>query len=163
MRATVGEIQNDRRGLVVDECLRVKGTRPNEVFAMGDCAFSGFAPTAQVASQQGKFLGRAFRDLGAAPTEAFSYSHKGTMAYIGESKAAFQLKTKAPDYFFWRALYGTNEMDMSILGPAGFAVWRGVYFTKLYSFRNRFNVFTDWLRGYTFGRPIASATQSSEA
>jgi NADH:ubiquinone reductase (non-electrogenic) len=137
--------------------------RPGEVFAMGDCAFSGFAPTAQVASQQGKFLGRAFRDLGAAPTEAFSYSHKGTMAYIGESKAAFQLKTKAPDYFFWRALYGTNEMDMSILGPAGFAVWRGVYFTKLYSFRNRFNVFTDWLRGYTFGRPIASATQSSEA
>ncbi|CAK0811576.1 unnamed protein product, partial [Prorocentrum cordatum] len=39
--------QTDRRGLLVDECLRVKGTRPGEVFAIGDCAVSGKPPTAQ--------------------------------------------------------------------------------------------------------------------
>ncbi|CAK8985529.1 Probable NADH-ubiquinone oxidoreductase C3A11.07, partial [Durusdinium trenchii] len=53
--------QTDRRGLVVDECLRVRGTRPGEVFAVGDCAVSGKPPTAQVAYQQGKYLGRMFR------------------------------------------------------------------------------------------------------
>jgi NADH:ubiquinone reductase (non-electrogenic) len=161
MRSAIGEAQNDRRGLVVDGCLRVKGTRENEVFAIGDCAFSGYAPTAQVAAQQGKYLGRVFRDLAVTPTENFSYSHKGTMAYVGEGSAAYQLKTKAPDYYFFRALYGTNDVDVSTLGPAGFAVWRSVYFTKLFSIRNRFNVTGDWLRCIIFGRPIASATQTS--
>lgn len=146
---------------MVDGCLRVKGTRENEVFAIGDCAFSGYAPTAQVAAQQGKYLGRVFRDLDVAPKENFSYSHKGTMAYVGEGSAAYQLKTKAPDYYFFRALYGTNDVDVSTLGPAGFAVWRSVYFTKLFSIRNRFNVTSDWLRCIIFGRPIASATQTS--
>jgi NADH:ubiquinone reductase (non-electrogenic) len=53
--------QTDRRGIVVDECLRVKGTPLGEVFAVGDCAYSGKPPTAQVAMQQGKYLGRMFR------------------------------------------------------------------------------------------------------
>ena len=96
------------------------------------------------------------------PVENFSYSHKGTMAYIGEGSAAYQLKTKAPDFYFFRMLYGTSDVDMSVLGPAGFAVWRSVYFTKLFSIRNRFNVTGDWLRSIVFGRPIASATQSSK-
>merc|ERR1719262_791931 len=81
--------QTDRRGLLVDECLRVKGTRPGEVFAIGDCAVSGKPPTAQVAYQQGKYLGRVFR-LGQqhliSDPEApkFEYNHQGTMAYIGQ-------------------------------------------------------------------------------
>jgi len=41
------EAQSDRRGLLVDKCLRVKGTELGEVFAIGDCAVSGNAPTAQ--------------------------------------------------------------------------------------------------------------------
>ncbi|CAE8587889.1 unnamed protein product [Polarella glacialis] len=79
--------QTDRRGLLVDGCLRVKGTRPGEVFAIGDCAVSGSPPTAQVAYQQGKYLGRMFR-LGAAHTisdpqcDGFKYCHQGSMAYI---------------------------------------------------------------------------------
>merc|ERR1719265_1622257 len=76
--------QNDRRGLLVDECLRVKGTRPGEVFAIGDCAVSGKPPTAQVAYQQGKYLGRMFRcgseqAIADPQTAPFDYNHQGSM------------------------------------------------------------------------------------
>ena len=37
-----------RRGLAVDEWLRVKGVHDGSVFALGDCALSGLPPTAQV-------------------------------------------------------------------------------------------------------------------
>ena len=55
-KAIDASVQNDRRGLVVDECMRVKGAPENTIFAFGDCAFSGKPPTAQVASQQGKLF-----------------------------------------------------------------------------------------------------------
>merc|ERR1711972_775094 len=81
--------QTDRRGLLVDECLRVKGTKLGEVFALGDCAVSGKPPTAQVAYQQGKYLGRMFRfgseqAIADPRTAAFEYNHQGSMAYIGD-------------------------------------------------------------------------------
>eukprot|EP00913_Durusdinium_trenchii_P031766 g29750.t2 len=84
------------RMLVVDECLRVRGTRPGEVFAVGDCAVSGKPPTAQVAYQQGKYLGRMFR-LGKEhlitdpKSPPFKYCHQGTMAYIGDSQGAAEI------------------------------------------------------------------------
>ena len=56
-----GAGQGDRRGLVVDEHLGVKGTQ--NVWAVGDCALAGLAPTAQVAFQQGAYLGRLFNNL----------------------------------------------------------------------------------------------------
>jgi NADH:ubiquinone reductase (non-electrogenic) len=54
-------IQNQRRGLVVDEHLIVKGA--DGVFAIGDASATKFAPTAQVAAQQGIYLGRLFNKL----------------------------------------------------------------------------------------------------
>jgi NADH:ubiquinone reductase (non-electrogenic) len=51
-----------RRGVAVDQSLRVKGVKEGNVFALGDCALSGLPPTAQVAAQQGKWLGRLLRD-----------------------------------------------------------------------------------------------------
>jgi len=41
-----------RRGLAVDEWLRVKGVEDGSVFALGDCALSGLPPTAQVARDE---------------------------------------------------------------------------------------------------------------
>jgi len=92
--------QTDRRGLLVDECLRVKGTRPGEVFAIGDCAVSGKPPTAQVAFQQGKYLGRMFRlgkqhEISDPEAPKFEYNHQGTMAYIGQGEAATELNPNA--------------------------------------------------------------------
>lgn len=166
--------QADRRGLVVDPCLRVKGTRLGEVFALGDCAVSGKPPTAQVAAQQGKYLGRMFREGGegliadeSAPS--FNYCHQGTMAYIGDSKAATQLypngmirlgQSALTDHLWWRSLYGDVD-HVRVMGLAGFAVWRSVYFSKMYSSRVRWCVASDWLRTSMFGRPAASSAQGT--
>ena len=53
--------QDSRRGLAVNEYLVVQGTR--DIWAVGDCAVAGYAPTAQVASQEGNFLGRLFNNM----------------------------------------------------------------------------------------------------
>jgi len=166
--------QTDRRGLLVDASLRVKGTRPGEVFAIGDCSVSGKPPTAQVAYQQGKYLGRMFRlgsqhlisDPAAAP---FSYNHQGVMAYIGQGEAATEInpnsiiklgRSSITDHFWWRSLYGETD-QLRIMGPAGFAIWRSVYFSKLFSTRNRWSVASDWIRTAAFGRPAASSAQGT--
>jgi NADH:ubiquinone reductase (non-electrogenic) len=58
--------KNSRRGLAVNEYLVVNGAE--NVWAVGDCAVTNYAPTAQVASQEGTFLGRLFNTM--AKTDA---------------------------------------------------------------------------------------------
>jgi len=53
--------KDSRRGLLVNEFLVVKGTE--NVWAVGDCAVANYAPTAQVASQEGAFLARMFNQM----------------------------------------------------------------------------------------------------
>ena len=50
-----------RRGLLVNEYLVVKGA--DSIWAVGDCAVANYAPTAQVASQEGSFLARLFNQM----------------------------------------------------------------------------------------------------
>jgi NADH:ubiquinone reductase (non-electrogenic) len=175
--------QSNPRGIEVDQCLRVKGSKNSEVFALGDCASSGFPLTAQVAAQQGKYLGRAFRDKDGAETEPFTYNHQGSLAYVGKGSAVAVLTAPSigsvKDFAFWRTLascpedwlkkeYKTPEdkpqgKEITAFGLPGFAIWRGVYFTKLISYRNRFNVATDWLRTFFFGRTVASPLRKPTA
>jgi NADH:ubiquinone reductase (non-electrogenic) len=170
----IGKDQTDKRGLVVDECLRVKGAPLGEVFAMGDCAFSGKPPTAQVAMQQGKYLGRMFRrgaesTLSASDTAPFEFKDKGKMAYIGDTSAVAEIqpanvlrlrKGKMSNYAYWKALYG-EEDDVKIKGFPGFAIWRYTYLSAMFGYRNQFNVFMDWSRAALFGRPAASSSQGT--
>ena len=53
--------KDQRRGLAVNEYLVVKGT--DNVWAVGDCAIANYAPTAQVASQEGSFLATLFNQM----------------------------------------------------------------------------------------------------
>lgn len=53
--------KDSRRGLAVNEYLVVQGTR--DIWALGDCAVAGYAPTAQVAGQEGNFLARLFNNM----------------------------------------------------------------------------------------------------
>merc|ERR1712178_619132 len=173
--------QSNPRGIEVDAKLRVKGANTNEVFAFGDCAVSGNPLTAQVAAQQGKYLGRVFRDEGADASAPFTYNHQGTMAYVGKAKAVAELAApdlginKVKDFSFWRKLASCPQSwlkpehrastepssagrgKLTVTGIGGFAIWRGVYFTKLFSYSNRFNVATDWIRNFFFGRVVAAS------
>jgi NADH:ubiquinone reductase (non-electrogenic) len=53
--------KNSRRGLEVNEYLVVNGTE--NIWAVGDCAIANYAPTAQVAAQEGAFLARLFNTM----------------------------------------------------------------------------------------------------
>jgi NADH:ubiquinone reductase (non-electrogenic) len=56
------ETQTNRRGITVDDHLRMKGAE-DSIFALGDCTATSYAPTAQVASQQGAYLGRVLAQI----------------------------------------------------------------------------------------------------
>jgi NADH:ubiquinone reductase (non-electrogenic) len=55
------EAQNNRRGLLVDDHLRLLGAQG--IYALGDCTATQYAPTAQAASQQGAYLARVFAQM----------------------------------------------------------------------------------------------------
>lgn len=172
--------QSNPRGLEVDPFLRVKGANSNEVFALGDCTVSGYPWTAQVADQMGKYLGRVFRDEDGNAASPFKYDHAGSMAYVGQSQAVAALEPGNPfkDFAFWRTLASCPDAlltpenrsnkdapkddkptKVNVTGSPGFAIWRGVYFTKMFSYANRYNVGTDWMRNFFFGRRVASSSQ----
>jgi NADH:ubiquinone reductase (non-electrogenic) len=168
--AKIGEeFQNDRRGLRVDDRLLVKGTR--NIFALGDCAISGFAPTAQVASQQGSYLGRLFNQLSdplfqrhknAISSEAleevfdstspFSYNHFGSFAYIGNREAIADLTQ-----------FDNKDKGSTWKGFMTFAAWRSVYFSKLLSYKNRYLVLSDWMKTYFFGRDVSRVNNTNSS
>lgn len=150
-----GRVQNSRYGLIVDSWMRVKGVADNSVFALGDCAVCGCAPTAQAAYQQGKFLGRIFRDsLGATKDSlpsmpAFKYSHKGSLAYTGGGKGVAELKS------LWDA-YPSTDGQVRVEGTGAFAIWRSLYFSRILSTSNQAQVLFDWTKAAIFGRDISS-------
>ncbi|KAI8091824.1 hypothetical protein BDF21DRAFT_449193 [Thamnidium elegans] len=160
------ETQQARRGLAVDEWLRLDGSE--DIYALGDATATRYAPTAQVAAQQGKYLARLFKQLAVRENleaelmnasdeeiakkgrklrkvkdiKPFQYSHQGSLCYIGSDKAVADLP----------------------LGPGGslasggvvtFAFWRSVYISSLFSTRNRALVITDWLKKTALGRDIS--------
>ncbi|KAH8801646.1 hypothetical protein F5884DRAFT_757295 [Xylogone sp. PMI_703] len=61
LMAQIPAQKDSKRGLAVNEYLVVQGTK--DIWAVGDCAVAGYAPTAQVASQEGAFLARLFNTM----------------------------------------------------------------------------------------------------
>lgn len=74
--------KNSRRGLAVNEYLVVNGTE--NIWAVGDCAIANYAPTAQVASQEGAFLARLFNTM--AHTEGIEKELKKLSINQAEAK-----------------------------------------------------------------------------
>ena len=72
LMAKLPDTQTNKRGIVVDDFMVMPGTNdlavdnhttaagiaPGTIFALGDCTATSYAPTAQVASQQGLYLGK---------------------------------------------------------------------------------------------------------
>lgn len=157
---------SQRRGLKVDEFLRVKGVE--DVWAVGDCADAGLAPTAQVASQEGVYVGQLLDRLATiqslnhqltyaqgeeetrmverhlrrvAELPNFKYSHQGSLAYIGSEKALADVT--------W---YGKNY---SLSGTVTYIFWRSAYLSMCFSLRNKLLVALDWTKVLLFGRDLS--------
>lgn len=194
------ELQSKARGrLVTDRWLRVLGG--SGIYSIGDCSFIEDMPlpqTAQVASQQGSYLGRLFskgfelngKDNNVPPSRAlqdssiyaseqiqvgqlgvskvetlkkvsatgavveikqyddieyakpFQFLNLGVLAYVGASQALAQISV--------------DEQVILGSGPIGFLLWRGIYWSKQVSWRNRVLVGIDWIRTRLFGRDIGN-------
>jgi NADH:ubiquinone reductase (non-electrogenic) len=160
------ETQNIRRGLAVDDWLKMSGTQ--DIFALGDATATKYAPTAQAAAQQGKYLARVFAQLNAiekyeagiesAASEEektklarklqkakdikpFHYSHQGSLCYIGSDKAIADVP------------FGPGNLAAG--GVATFAFWRSAYISNIFSARNKWLVITDWTKKAFWGRDIS--------
>lgn len=62
LMAKLPRTQTQRRGIEVDDFLAMAGA--DGIYAVGDCTATAYAPTAQVASQQGAFLASMFGKMG---------------------------------------------------------------------------------------------------
>lgn len=160
--------KNARRGLLVNDKLLVDGT--DNIFALGDCTFTKFAPTAQVAFQEGIFLAKHFEKLEEidalkyqiaqnAPEShpdrltkklakletslsPFKYNHQGSLAYIGSERAVADL------------VWG-DWSNVSTGGTFTFLFWRSAYIYMCLSVKNQVLVVFDWLKIGMFGRDIS--------
>mmetsp|Transcript_1990 Transcript_1990/g.4359 ORF Transcript_1990/g.4359 Transcript_1990/m.4359 type:complete len:564 (+) Transcript_1990:107-1798(+) len=145
--------QTDMRGLKVDETLKVEGT--NDVYAIGDCALSGSPPTAQVAAQQGKHIGRALRDGIDSP---FKYNHMGSLICLGSNNGMAQFPDSGK-FNVWDAIgasnLGANANDQrGLTGLPAFVIWRSTYWTKLLSTSSRLSLASDWVKAKLHGRDV---------
>lgn len=146
--------QSDLRGLKVDEQMRVVGAE--DVYAIGDAALSGFPPTAQVAAQQGKHVGRAIRD---GRDSEFVYRHAGSLCCLGSGNGIAQLASSSSSYFnVWDFVgappVGPNDEHRAVTGAPAFFLWRSLYWTKLLSTTSRLSLGADWIRAHWSGRDV---------
>ena len=130
------EIPLSRDGrILVDSKLRVPGV--DGVFALGDCAVSQDKPLAmlaQVANQQGKYLGNAFnKDI----DKPFSYIFMGSMAQLGTRKAVADLNGPI------------------LMGLPAFLAWRSAYWVYQVSITNKLLLAMYWFKADWFGRDIS--------
>lgn len=164
--AKIPEQNHSRRGLKVDDHLRVVGAEG--FYALGDCADASLAPTAQVASQEGAFLGKHLGEVAvlddlklqranekdvnkaaaldsqihrASNLPKFVYEHQGSLAYIGDDRAVADIT--------W---FGKNYSSSGFLT---YIFWRSAYLSMVFSMRNKFLVAMDWTKAIVFGRDLS--------
>ena len=82
--------------------------------------------------------GKAVHNLEYA--KPFQFLNLGVLAYIGASRALAQVSV--------------DEKLILGSGPIGFLLWRGIYWSKQVSWRNRILVTLDWIKAVLFGRDI---------
>ncbi|KAL0253093.1 NADH:ubiquinone oxidoreductase [Diplodia seriata] len=172
--------KDSRRGLAVNEYLVVKGTE--NIWAVGDCAVANYAPTAQVAAQEGAFLARLFNNM--AKTEQI----EGELVGLSEAQEKAPSKDSRDEIFgqikdLQKRLRRVKQMgpfeyshqgslayigsekavaDITWLtgnfatgGTLTYFFWRSAYLSMCFSTRNRVLVLVDWVKAKVFGRDVS--------
>ncbi|PGH17629.1 hypothetical protein AJ79_00990 [Helicocarpus griseus UAMH5409] len=172
--------KNSRRGLAVNEYLVVNGTE--NIWALGDCAITNYAPTAQVASQEGAFLARLFntmaktdeleaelKHLSRAQAEAKSPEERNNILEQIRATQKSLRRTKQIGPFQYshqgslayigkeRAVADVSWLSGNIAsgGTLTYLFWRSVYLSMCFSTRNRVLVAFDWVKAKMFGRDVS--------
>lgn len=176
--SVIPEQATARRGLLVDEYLQVLGT--DGVWAIGDCTSSHYAPTAQVAAQQGSYVGRLLNQI----AERDDTLDKVTVLKKQLDDGLTDKKVAANELRHWErrlekasklkqfqyshqgslAYVGSEKAvaDLSFWGNAfasggtwTFMFWRSAYLSMCFSIRNRLLVMLDWTKVRLFGRDVS--------
>ena len=172
--------KDSRRGLAVNEYLVGNGTE--NIWAVGDCAIANYAPTAQVASQEGAFLARMFNALAKTETindelarlsnkQAAEMNKEKRTAILNEikglQKSLRRIKQIGPfEYSHQGSLaYIGHERavaDVSWLsgnfasgGTMTYLFWKSAYLNMCFSTRNRALVIVVWMKAKIFGRDVS--------
>ncbi|KAI0180914.1 FAD/NAD(P)-binding domain-containing protein [Hypoxylon sp. FL1284] len=179
LMAQIPAQKDSKRGLAVNEYLVVQGAR--DIWAIGDCAVAGYAPTAQVASQEGAFLARLFNNI--AKTQAVEQkindlsaglnlkpganAAEETQEIAGLEKQLRRLKDVKPFHYSHQgslAYIGSEKAvaDVAWLngnvasgGKLTYLFWRSAYLSMCFSTRNRVLVALDWIKAKLYGRDIS--------
>jgi NADH dehydrogenase len=126
----------------------------HELLKQIDGKLTSLPATAQRANQQGVYLAKKFNkmahamhglnvnqidygDLDEAVYKAFSYTHMGSLAYVGNA-----------------AIFDFGGLSFSG-GLLAVYLWRGVYFAQSVSFRTRALLAMDWTKRAFFGRGMS--------
>lgn len=142
-QASVDLPKNKNNQLLVDQFLRVKEISDGSIFAIGDCSFIETSPypcTAQVAEREGSYVAKSLGLIAqgkGSKVEPFSWKNIGMLAYLGDYQGL--------------ADFPTSKLQ----GFKSWILWRSVYFTKLGSWRSRFQVPFDWARTFIWGRDVS--------
>ncbi|WYZ39813.1 hypothetical protein EsH8_IV_000154 [Colletotrichum jinshuiense] len=170
--------KDSRRGLAVNEYLVVQGTR--DVWAIGDCAVAGYAPTAQVAAQEGNFLAKLFNNMARTETleervqelSANLNLKPGNSAEVAREietheRQLRRIKDIKPFHYSHQgsmAYIGSEKAVADVSwwngniasgGSMTYLFWRSAYLSMCFSTRNRLLVVNDWLKSKVFGRDIS--------
>ncbi len=121
----------------------VKGK--SAIYAIGDNAYledeqgRPYPMLIPVAQQQGELAAHnILAAIDGQPLQAFHYRDKGTMATIGRSRAVAWLFNR-----------------IQLTGWLAWLAWLGLHLIMLLGFRNRVNVFIDWMWNYiTYDRTV---------
>lgn len=167
------------RGLAVNEYLVVQGTR--DIWAVGDCAVAGYAPTAQVASQEGAFLARLFNNMAmtehlqahiAGLSASLNLQPGGDSAKIAQEiekseKQLRRIKDVKPFHYSHQGSLAYIGSDRAVAdvtwwnanvatgGKMTYFFWRSAYLSMCFSYRNRLLVANDWIKSIVFGRDVS--------
>ncbi|KAF8448363.1 hypothetical protein BGX38DRAFT_594771 [Terfezia claveryi] len=181
LMAQIPQQASSRRGLAVNEYLVVDGT--DGVWALGDCSATKYAPTAQVASQQGAFLARLLNSM--AQTQELESELKKLedlqmqAAETGDretldkeiqkkEKSLRRVKQLSPFEYSHQGSLAYIGMDRAVAditwfngnfatggGGLTYLFWRSAYISMCFSTRNRILVIMDWIKVKIFGRDVS--------
>ncbi|CAK7225857.1 NADH:ubiquinone oxidoreductase [Sporothrix bragantina] len=179
LMASIPAQKDSRRGLAVNEYLVVQGAR--DIWAVGDCAVAGYAPTAQVASQEGTFLARLFNNMAKTAeleeriqTLSSSLNLKPGVDSASVSREIEDAERKLQRIKDIKPFHYSHQGSLAYIGSEKavadvswfngnvasggtmtYYFWRSAYLSMVFSTRNRLLVLNDWLKSKLFGRDIS--------
>jgi NADH:ubiquinone reductase (H+-translocating) len=152
-------IERDKRGAVIVETTLAIQQHPG-VWALGDCAavVDGVTgkpcpPTAQFALREAAVVAKNIRALlEERPLQSFHFNSLGALCVVGHQTACAELSVPF-----------ARGKSMRFSGLLAWAMWRGIYLSKLPGLERKIRVLMDWTVELFFPRDIVQTIDLKES